>query len=467
MFNSLRSRIAVAASTATAVVIMIGGGSVLVLVEKAERDALDNRLDEQVDVVVDAVNQSRRTGKPFDAEEFNTLRPDVGTVIRAFQDDELILQAGRRTTTFPLIREDGFNNVIAGNREWRMLSHVTNVDGSDQNDLLVQVAVPTRATDDVIGEFRVRVLLVAVMSALVAAGIGWILCGIAMRPLARLRETTEAVSVSRDLNSRVPDTSGPQEIDDLAMSFNRMLARLQDASRATESALVSSREFAGNAAHEMRTPLTSMGANLEVVSMNPDIPRTQLNSILASVASEQQRLAHLVDALYSLARGEVAENEQKSNLDLADLVATELEPARLRWPGTRIDYVLPPESDSVDVWAWHEGLRMLVANLVSNAVRYGESQVLVEVSTESGHALLAVDDDGPGIEEAERGRIFERFQRGAGVAPGGSGLGLALVEQQVRFHGATIEITDSDLGGARFAVRFPKAKDCRRSSPNR
>ena len=103
---------------------------------------------------------------------------------------------------------------------------------------------------------------------------------------------------------------------------------------------------------------------------------------------------------------------------------------------------------------WEPGLRMLVDNLIENAARHGGGAVAVTLVAENGGPVLFVDDDGAGVEEGERERIFEPFVRAGGTSTPGSGLGLALVSQQVRAHGATISVGESPLGGARFGVRF-------------
>jgi two-component system sensor histidine kinase PrrB len=111
------------------------------------------------------------------------------------------------------------------------------------------------------------------------------------------------------------------------------------------------------------------------------------------------------------------------------------------------------------ITGWPEGLRLLVDNLVENAVRHGGSRVEVGLRRASGGALLlTVDDDGPGIAEADRERIFERFARGPDSNSPGSGLGLALVAQQAQLQGGSVEVGDSEAGGARFSVRLPAAE---------
>ena len=170
---------------------------------------------------------------------------------------------------------------------------------------------------------------------------------------------------------------------------------------------------------------------------------------LEGLASDETYMADLLDGLQALARGDSAPLEH-TEVDFADLVGVAVAAARSRHPGVTWSCALPDEA--VVVRGWEPGLRILVDNLVENAVRHGGGAVGVTLSAD-GPALF-VDDDGDGVAADERERIFEPFVRANGTTAPGSGLGLALVGQQVRAHEATVEVGTSALGGARFAVRF-------------
>jgi signal transduction histidine kinase len=170
--------------------------------------------------------------------------------------------------------------------------------------------------------------------------------------------------------------------------------------------------------------------------------------------AEHRRLVDLLDGLQALARGDAAAVAH-GEVDLAELAALSVEAAAARHPHVAWSSELP--DGPVVVRGWEPGLRMLADNLVENAARHGRGPGgRVVVSVGPGPTLV-VDDDGPGVGAADRARIFEPFVRSNGAAADavpGSGLGLALVAQQVRDHGASIEVADSPLGGARFSVRF-------------
>ncbi len=247
----------------------------------------------------------------------------------------------------------------------------------------------------------------------------------------------------------MPGDDGPAELRSLAASFNEMLARLGRSAADRERALAATRRFTADAGHELRTPLTSVQATLSALSRHPEMSDGQRAGMVSDALAENRRLVDLLEGLQALARGDSAPLE-RTEVDLADLVAVSLAAARPRHPDVSWACDLPDEP--VVLRGWEPGLRILVDNLVQNAARHGGGTVAVTLSADG--PLLVVDDDGAGVAERDRERIFEPFVRAGDSAAPGSGLGLALVDQQVRAHGATIEVGDSPLGGARFGVRF-------------
>ena len=299
-----------------------------------------------------------------------------------------------------------------------------------------------------------RVVVVgSVVLALVGAT-GLALGDLALRPLRKLREGAERVASTRDLATRLPEGDGPEEVDALAGSLNAMLARLQRSTAETEAALEASRRFAADAGHELRTPLTSILANLEVLRRSPDLSADQ-QRVVADVLREQSRIVALLDALQTLARGDAATAVPRERFDLVDVVDAAVERARSRNPRATIGFSYPEHALIV---GWPEGVRVLVDNLLQNALRHGRPQgrIDVAVSSRDGQASLIVDDDGPGIPPEERERVFQRFVRGAGARGPGSGLGLALVAQQARLHGGTATLDTSPLGGTRVVVTLAR-----------
>ncbi len=297
-----------------------------------------------------------------------------------------------------------------------------------------------------------RLLAFGAVALLIAAIGVWFAADLVLRPLRRLHRVTSRIASTEDLDRRVPGDDGPAELRSLAASFNEMLARLGRSAADRERALAATRRFTADAGHELRTPLTSVQANLSALSRHPDMSERQRAGMVADALSENRRLVDLLEGLQALARGDSTAFE-RNDVDFADLVGVALAAARARHPGVTWSCELPDEP--VIMRGWEPGLRILVDNLLVNAARHGGGTVAVTVSADGPQ--LCVDDDGGGVAVDERERIFEPFVRADGTTVPGSGLGLALVGQQVRAHGAQIEVGDAPLGGARFAVRFAGA----------
>jgi two-component system, OmpR family, sensor histidine kinase PrrB len=242
------------------------------------------------------------------------------------------------------------------------------------------------------------------------------------------------------------------------VSFNAMLARLGRSSADRERALAATRRFAADAGHELRTPLTSVLATLSSLRRHPELDDQRRAAMLDDALTEHRRLVVLVDGLQAMARGD-ASTAPDGEMDLAELAGAAVEAAAARHPGCEVTAALPPAP--VRVRGWEPGLRLVLDNLLENAARHGGGRPPVRLTLEPPRdgdgPVLHVDDGGPGVPAGDRERVFEPFVRLQAAQHPGSGLGLALVAQQVRHHGGTVTAGDSPLGGARFTVRLPPA----------
>mgnify|MGYP000855972802 CR=1 FL=1 len=303
---------------------------------------------------------------------------------------------------------------------------------------------------------RGRIVIVLAFT-LVLAGLGTVLAAdIVLRPLSRLRSITSEIAAERDLDRRVPAGRGPTEIRTLAESFNAMLGRLQRSASARERAHQATRRFTADAGHELRTPLTAMGATISLLGRS-DLPEGQRAELAAEAQAQQTRFVALLDGLSALARGEGGPVPREA-VDLAEVVDQVVAEAAATYPDAEIAADLP--EGSLAVTGWEPGLRMVAGNLIGNAIVHGGTPPRVAVSlARSGVSVeLVVEDDGPGIDEADHERVFEPFARAGDGSRPGSGLGLALVDQQAKQHGAAVIIERSPrLGGARITVRLHAA----------
>ncbi|TYL55101.1 HAMP domain-containing histidine kinase [Nocardioides sp. BGMRC 2183] len=287
-------------------------------------------------------------------------------------------------------------------------------------------------------------LAFGVLGVITAAFAGWGVASNGLRPVRRLTSAVENVARTEDFTPlRV---EGDDEIARLATAFNHMLTAL-DASR------VRQRQLVADAGHELRTPLTALRTNIELLTMADDdpgaMPANARAELLADVRAQIEELTTLIGDLTALAREEPAPVQVES-LDLADVVDHAVQRVRRRAPAVTFEVFTRP-------W-WVEGeaseLERAVTNLLDNAAKWSPEGGQVTVRLSDG--VLTVDDQGPGIAESDRTRIFDRFWRSpdARTMPG-SGLGLSIVHQVAGRHSGSVEATENASGGARLVFRLP------------
>jgi signal transduction histidine kinase len=295
----------------------------------------------------------------------------------------------------------------------------------------VLVAVPVREVQQSIVTVE-RALLVAYPLLLAGlAVLAWRVVGWTLRPVEALRAGAEEITATR--SGRLPVPDGRDEVHRLAVTLNDMLDRL-DRARARQ------RAFVADAAHELRSPIASLRTQLEVAEhVGEPAPGADLRA-------EVDRLGRLVDDLLLLARADEGDPglRRREPVELASLLAE----AAAGCAGARVP-VVPPAGDPQWTIGDPAGLRRVVDNLLSNAVRYAGTRVILSLRRAGQRVLISVADDGPGIPPADRDRVFQRFTRLDGARArdaGGAGLGLAIVQELVRMHGGSVTLADAGLG---------------------
>lgn len=277
----------------------------------------------------------------------------------------------------------------------------------------------------------------------------WLVARRALAPVERMRRQVDEISAA-NLDRRVADPGRADEIGRLARTMNNMLDRLEQSQH-------SQRQFISDASHELKSPLASLRQYADVARTHPE--RVGTADLSQVVLDEGGRLERLVQGMLVLARADEHSLEtSRQEVDLDDLLLRQMR--RLRG-STQLE-VDASKVGAARVRGNEALLEQVVRNLVDNAARHASARVLLSLNIVDGQALLAVDDDGPGVPAAERERVFERFVRldeARTRDSGGSGLGLSIVREIVHVHGGTIGISDSTLGGARFEVRLPALID--------
>ena len=291
-----------------------------------------------------------------------------------------------------------------------------------------------------LGMLLPELLLIAVSLVLVAIGVR-----AGLRPLSGLRQELAGRS-QNDLSPVRVDV--PEEMQPVVNEINALLQRLSHS-------LASQRDFISNAAHQLRTPIAALQAQVEASLRGGGGQRAEE---LAGILGAMQRLSHLVDQLLALARAEPALAQTANTLALEDLVQHAAETQMPRIIAGGLDFAC--ELAEISVRGNALLLEELLFNLLDNAVRHTPEggSVLVRSGKTATEIWLTVEDSGPGIPPGERERIFERFYQSATGRREGSGLGLAIVREIARQHGGSIAAGTSErLGGACLRLSLPLA----------
>jgi two-component system, OmpR family, sensor kinase len=304
---------------------------------------------------------------------------------------------------------------------------------------------------------------------LLASFAGVMIAGRAMRPIAALTSTAREVAATGDPSRQMPEPEVEDEVGVLALTLEEMLRSLDAARAEREGAMKKQREFVADASHELRTPLTSVLANLELLQASLDAPgQAEDREIVDSALRSSRRMSRLVSDLLLLARADAGRLGEHGRCDLAQIAGdAAAEAAPLMG-----DRTLTVDNDRpIRVQGSPDELHRMVLNLLDNAANHTPAGTTIELSlrTEGNEAVVEVADDGPGIPAAMREQIFDRFVRGQGpadtAAGTGTGLGLAIVSAVAASHDGSVEVTESESGGALFRARIPLADSEQLVSP--
>ena len=280
--------------------------------------------------------------------------------------------------------------------------------------------------------------------------VGWLVAGRVLRPVDRITAVARDITVG-DLSRRIDLPGPPDELRDLADTFDDMLDRLDEA-------FEGQRTFIHEASHELRNPLAVVRTNVDVALSDPDAPPEDLRASLEVVQRSTERMSRLVDDLLVYARqGKLSLEEEP--VDLVDLAAEAGADFAPQADERGVDLVVQVPAAACARGDRH-ALRQALANLVANALRHAPTgtEVRITAGTEGPWAWLAVADHGPGIAEADQERVFQRFWRAdpaAGRAEGRSGLGLTIVRQIAEAHAGEVRLVSAPGEGATFALWIP------------
>jgi len=445
--RSTRFRVAVTAFAASA--LALGAVSVWFVLQAESR--LENAATQLAGAHADAIVQLLNTG----------TRPADLTLLVRDSIYEVTDQAAKSVASCPVLREAtlaAYDTEVTlapyefdrtsqasvgcapelGDLDEYLTLHVVHADSGDSKyDVYAGVSIDPEgqaAVDSVRTVLTAGVPAVALLIGVIA----WLAVRRSLRPVEAIRGEVAEIG-AHDLSRRVPAPRTGDEIARLAGTMNTMLARLDEA-------VTRQSRFTSDASHELRTPLASLRTQLEVLLAHPD--RLDWRHACENALLDVTRLQDLVADLVLLGKLDHAGPDRLEPVALSEVVEAVVAGRE------KVDV----EVTGAPVVRGHRSrLDRLLRNLVDNAQRHAASRVAVEVSAVDGWAVLSVTDDGPGIPEAARERVFDRFVRlddARASDDGGSGLGLAIVADIARAHGGTAAVA----GGSRFVVRLPELK---------
>jgi signal transduction histidine kinase len=300
-------------------------------------------------------------------------------------------------------------------------------------------------------------IISGVPTLLAALAASWLVAGRALKPLKEVAGAADEIGRTRDFGRRLSGRRSRDEVALLAASFNRMLDELQDAYRGLSSALDAQRRFVADASHELRTPLTTIQGNAGLLAQGPPIAEDVRRAAATDIAAESERMARLVDRMLTLARADSGLKLELAPVALQPLVTEVCRQAS----ALHTDPTILVDAVDATVAGDEDALRQLLWILLDNARRHARSRISVGLDVDGDWARLIVGDDGPGIAEGDRERVFERFYKSDAARAGdpltgqGAGLGLAIARWITDQHGGRIVAAAGPDGGAGLFVDLP------------
>jgi two-component system, OmpR family, sensor histidine kinase MprB len=479
---SFRRRIMFASTAAVAIAVLLASALVYVLTSNQLHGQVDNQLrnrsdnlrliehhpahrghhdDRLLDALADkgaAAQQLLESGQqPGEALSNVSPRPNQ---VRGYQ--QLVDSSGRvlfrSPPKAPVLPVDARTRALAAGKGESFFRNAT-VDGIDLRILaehlapgrVVQFAQPLSEVDELLGHLRLILVLLSLGGILLAALLGQLVARAAVQPVRRLTRAAEHVARTRDLTRRIAPT-GSDEVGRLAVSFNAMLDALEASMGALDASVHAQRQLVADASHELRTPVTSLRTNIEILQQAPDMDEHERVLLLGDVVEQIEELTLLMNDLIGLARGE-QEDRGAEDVRLDAVVREAVERTRRNSPTTPLQVRIEP----ILISGVAARLQRAIVNLIDNAVKYSPEGEPVEVELLGGE--LTVRDHGPGISAADLPHVFDRFYRGAEArGRSGSGLGLAIVRQVVEQHGGTVAAERAPGGGTLMRVTLPGAE---------
>lgn len=361
--------------------------------------------------------------------------------VRSRRGDLTVYSPGAPAAPLADAGERGLADHVVDGAAWRVYSL-----SDSRSGLTIHVGEPAARRDALARAALLRLAVPGVFIVVLLAAAAWWIAGWVVRPVERTAQRIDALNPGEDLS--LAGVELPREVEPLAHAIERLQQRVH-------AALLHERTLTADAAHELRTPLAALRAQAQLAQRA--VAADQRHEALAATVEAADRCARLADAVLTLARLDAASFDPGRTAALAvrkiaELVVRESE-SMARSRGLAVEIA----GSEIDLKADQDALAVLLRNLVDNAIRHAEKRVRVEISTVEG-VVIAVRDDGAGVSDEARQRLFDRFYRAPGADTSGSGIGLALVKRIAELHGGRVALGEG-LGGRGLGieVHFPRA----------
>ena len=450
---SIKTRVTLWYTTLLAVLVGLVAAAVLVMSDSMEemqaKKILENAVNHAADLLV------------YDGTDVTFLEPvDTyeGGIYLLFYDEKYQFLDGSWPRKFPNgidAANRAFQAVRQGNTTYYVYDHLLEFESGGVWIRGIYEAIGTQFILDSV----VRVILIVLPTLVVLAALGgWLITRNAFRVVDELRQQADSISGGQDLSRRIPVNGERDELYHLAGTLNRMFDRLEDSFQAEQ-------QFISDVSHELRTPLTNVRSYAETIrDAGDELPRDMENSFLDIIITETDRMTHIVQDLLTLSRLDSGRADMVfTRFPFGDAIESVVRSNQLnaRQRGHELTYA--PEDTLPLITGDRSRLEQVMMNILGNAVKYTPDGGHIRVTAGSGadSVWMEVCDDGIGIPEKDRDRIFDRFYRvdkARSRESGGTGLGLSIAKEIVQRHHGTISLAPHEGPGTTVRLELPIAQ---------
>ena len=357
-------------------------------------------------------------------------------------------------------------NSRTGSNDWRIMPISLESSTNGEASSMV-IALPLKQTNQVVALVGVLTFAFGLATLAAAIAMTWVIVTRTFEPLARVEQTAAKIAAG-DLSQRIEDYNPSNEIGNLAISLNTMLAQIESSFNAQAKSEAKMRRFVGDASHELRTPLVSIRGYSELYRQGALPNDEAVATAMGRIESESKRMGQLVEDLLTLARIDERRESKLAPFNLFHLAVDASNDAYATSPDREVSLVGLTDDmapTSAPVIGDESRMRQVVANLLTNAMRYTPAGTPLEIAVGvredvPGYPLSVIEvrDHGPGIHGEDRERVFERFYRtdtSRSRETGGTGLGLSIVAAILEQHDGSVHIEETPGGGATFVISLP------------